>query len=133
MVDERRVGVVPSCGENLLILGRERSGRRTIWIVTFAQPRRVEAEWPGLHAVGERAQDIVGVRRVEDLEVDGDSILGTNSPLSREAAFMLNNALFAIFTFTVLLGTVFPLLTEAIKGTKISVGEPYFNTMTIPT
>lgn len=45
---------------------------------------------------------------------------------------MANNAVFAIMTFTVFLGTVFPLLVEAIKGTKISVGEPYFNAMTVP-
>lgn len=55
-----------------------------------------------------------------------------DSPISREAAFMVNNAVFAVFTLTVLLGTVFPLLVEAIKGTKMSVGEPYFNTMAVP-
>ena len=54
------------------------------------------------------------------------------SPVSREAAFMLNNAIFAVFTFTVLLGTVFPLVLEAVRGTKISVGEPYFNSMAVP-
>jgi cytochrome c-type biogenesis protein CcmF len=54
------------------------------------------------------------------------------SPVSREAAFVLNNIVFVVFTFTVLLGTVFPLVIEAVKGTKISVGEPYFNSMAIP-
>ena len=52
--------------------------------------------------------------------------------VSRETAFLLNNVVFVVFTFTVLLGTVFPLITEAIKGVKVSVGEPYFNKMAVP-
>ncbi|RYF10205.1 MAG: hypothetical protein EOO40_05585, partial [Deltaproteobacteria bacterium] len=52
--------------------------------------------------------------------------------LSRETAFLFNNILFVVFTFTVLLGTVFPLLSEALRGIKVSVGEPYFNRMAVP-
>lgn len=52
--------------------------------------------------------------------------------LSRESAFLLNNVLFAVFTFMVFLGTVFPLVTEAVRGVRLSVGEPYFNRMAIP-
>ncbi|HET6347262.1 MAG TPA: cytochrome c biogenesis protein CcsA, partial [Myxococcota bacterium] len=52
--------------------------------------------------------------------------------LSRETAFLVNNILFVVFTFTVLLGTVFPLVTEAVKGVKVSVGEPYFDKMAVP-
>jgi cytochrome c-type biogenesis protein CcmF len=55
-----------------------------------------------------------------------------DDPRSREAAFLLNNLVFVLFTFTVVTGTVFPLIVEAIKGTKISVGSPYFNTMAVP-
>lgn len=51
---------------------------------------------------------------------------------SREGTILLNNLLFVMLTFTVLLGTVFPLLVEAIKGVQISVGEPYFNRMGVP-
>jgi cytochrome c-type biogenesis protein CcmF len=51
---------------------------------------------------------------------------------SRETAFLLNNLLLVAFTFTVLLGTVYPLLAEAIRGVKVSVGAPYFNRMSIP-
>ena len=39
---------------------------------------------------------------------------------------------FVVFTFTVLLGTVFPLITEAVRDVKVSVGEPYFNRMAVP-
>ncbi|MEO5509516.1 MAG: cytochrome c-type biogenesis CcmF C-terminal domain-containing protein, partial [Longimicrobiales bacterium] len=52
--------------------------------------------------------------------------------LSRETAFMFNNLLFATFTFTVLLGTMFPLVVEAFTNEKVSVGAPFFNQMTVP-
>ena len=55
-----------------------------------------------------------------------------DSPISREAAFLGNNLLFAGLAFVVLLGTVFPLLAEAIRGSTLSVGEPYFNRMGAP-
>lgn len=52
--------------------------------------------------------------------------------VSRDSAFMLNNLLFAASTFTVLLGTVYPLINEALTDEKLSVGVPYFNKMSIP-
>jgi cytochrome c-type biogenesis protein CcmF len=55
-----------------------------------------------------------------------------DSPVSREGAFLGNNLLFAGFAFVVLLGTVFPLLVEALRDEKLSVGEPYFDRMTVP-
>lgn len=55
-----------------------------------------------------------------------------DSPLSREGAFLANNVLFAAFAFVILLGTIFPLIVEALNGDRISVGVPYFNRMTMP-
>lgn len=55
-----------------------------------------------------------------------------DSPVSREGAFLMNNVLFAAFAFVVLLGTVFPLVIEAVNGDRISVGRPYFDRMTGP-
>lgn len=55
-----------------------------------------------------------------------------DSPVSREAAFLANNLLFAGLAFVVLLGTVFPLLAEAVRGSTLSVGAPYFDRMTAP-
>ena len=55
-----------------------------------------------------------------------------DSPVSREGAFLANNLLFAAFAFVVLLGTVFPLIVEAVGGSQITVGGPYFNRMTGP-
>ena len=54
------------------------------------------------------------------------------SPLSRESAFLLNNLLFAGFAFVVLLGTVFPLVIEAVRDDRIAVGAPYFERMSGP-
>jgi len=51
---------------------------------------------------------------------------------SREAAFLVANLLFLVLTFTIFLGTVFPLVAEAATGAKVSVGGPYFNRMTVP-
>jgi cytochrome c-type biogenesis protein CcmF len=55
-----------------------------------------------------------------------------DSILSRESAFLLNNLFLVAATFTVFFGTVFPLLSEAVKGTKVSVGAPFFNLVNIP-
>jgi cytochrome c-type biogenesis protein CcmF len=55
-----------------------------------------------------------------------------DSPLSREAAFLFNNLLFAGFALVVLIGTVYPLLVEALRDERLTVGEPYFRSMTTP-
>jgi len=55
-----------------------------------------------------------------------------DSPLSREGAFFANNVLFAAFAFVVLLGTVFPLIIEAVQNQPVTVGPPYFDRMTTP-
>ena len=55
-----------------------------------------------------------------------------DSAISREAAFLLNNLLFAGFALVVLTGTVFPLLVEALQNKQITVGEPYFTRLGVP-
>jgi cytochrome c-type biogenesis protein CcmF len=54
------------------------------------------------------------------------------TPLSRQGAFLANNLLFCAFAFVVLLGTVFPLFVEAVNGSSLTVGGPFFDTMTMP-
>src|SRR6266581_5672182 len=54
------------------------------------------------------------------------------SMVSREASFLFNNLLLIGIAFSVLWGTLFPILSEAIKGTKITVGPPFFNQVNIP-
>ena len=55
-----------------------------------------------------------------------------DSPLSREGAFLANNVLFSVFAFVVLLGTVFPLVVEALQDRRLVVGAPFFDRMTKP-
>jgi cytochrome c-type biogenesis protein CcmF len=55
-----------------------------------------------------------------------------DSPLSREGAFLANNVLFSVFAFVVLLGTVFPLIVEALQNRQIVVGEPFFDSLATP-
>ena len=50
----------------------------------------------------------------------------------REAWLLLNNILLTVLTFTVLLGTLYPLLFDALGLGKISVGAPYFNSVFTP-
>jgi len=52
---------------------------------------------------------------------------GVFAPVSRESTLVLNNILLAAATATVLLGTLYPLIREALTGEAISVGPPYFN------
>ncbi len=52
--------------------------------------------------------------------------------MSREAAFLLNNLLLTVLTFTVLIGTLFPLIVEIVRGVQVSVGAPYFDQMGMP-
>ena len=56
----------------------------------------------------------------------------SSAVVSREGAFLANNVAFSAFAFVVLLGTVFPLVAEALSGDRLSVGAPYFERMTMP-
>ena len=66
--------------------------------------------------------------RWEVLRSQGD----LDSVVSRESAFLLNNVLLVAAAFTVFFGTVFPLLSEAVRGVKVSVGAPFFNQVNVP-
>jgi len=54
------------------------------------------------------------------------------SMASRESAFLFNNLLLVGIAFSVLWGTLFPILSEAVQGTKITVGPPFFNKVNGP-
>ena len=59
---------------------------------------------------------------------------GLFSPISREAALVLNNWLLATACATVLLGTLYPLFMDALSGgeDKVTVGPPYYNATFVP-
>jgi cytochrome c-type biogenesis protein CcmF len=52
---------------------------------------------------------------------------GLFQPISREGSLVLNNLLLVTSTATVLVGTLYPMVLEALTGAKISVGPPFFN------
>ncbi|MDQ4148449.1 MAG: heme lyase CcmF/NrfE family subunit [Actinomycetota bacterium] len=54
------------------------------------------------------------------------------SMFCREAMFLFNNLLLVAIAFTVLWGTIYPVLVEAFSQAKISVGPPFFNTVIVP-
>lgn len=66
--------------------------------------------------------------RGERLRAEG-SVEGA---VTRESAFLLNNLLLVGLTLTVLAGTIFPLVAEAVNGSRLSVGEPYFDQTALP-
>ncbi|MDV7210598.1 heme lyase CcmF/NrfE family subunit [Azotobacter beijerinckii] len=51
---------------------------------------------------------------------------------SRETLLLVNNLLLVVATSTILLGTLYPLLLDALSGAKLSVGPPYFNALFLP-
>jgi len=54
------------------------------------------------------------------------------SMLSRESTFLLNNLILVVGALTIFWGTIFPLISEAVKGYKITVGPPFYNMIEIP-
>jgi len=57
---------------------------------------------------------------------------GLFAPVSREGGLVFNNWFLATATATVLVGTLYPLLLDALTGEKVTVGPPYFNAVFIP-
>ncbi len=68
------------------------------------------------------------ISRWDDLSSDND----LDSMLSRESIFLLNNLLFLALAFTVWWGTHFPIISEALTGSKVVVGPPFFKKTTGP-
>ena len=57
---------------------------------------------------------------------------GAFGAVSRESALIVNNVLLCALTFTVLLGTFWPLAIEVLTGERLTVGPPYFTAVTTP-
>jgi len=55
-----------------------------------------------------------------------------DSFVSRESTFLFNNLLLVGAAFAVLWGTLFPIISEAVRGVKITVGPPFFNEVFVP-
>ena len=68
------------------------------------------------------------VKRLPELKTESH----LESFASRETAFLLNNWILLGILFAVLWGTLFPVLSEALTGDKITVGAPFFNSVNTP-
>ena len=68
------------------------------------------------------------VRRVPNLRAKNQM----ESIVSRESTFLMNNLVLLGATFAVFWGTIFPLISEAVRGVKITVGAPFFNQVNLP-
>ncbi len=66
-----------------------------------------------------RANDVAQPSRMESLA-------------SREGAFLYNNLVLTVYAFVVLVGTLYPLFLEAITGSTVRVGEPFYNRLAVP-
>jgi len=55
-----------------------------------------------------------------------------DSPVSREGSILLGNIVFLAITFAVLLGTIFPLIIEALTNERVTVGAPFFDQVSVP-
>ena len=71
------------------------------------------------YLVGTRLKDLQATAQLESM-------------VSREASFLFNNLLLVGIAFAILWGTLFPIISEAVRGTKITVGPPFFNQVNIP-
>jgi cytochrome c-type biogenesis protein CcmF len=54
------------------------------------------------------------------------------SLVSRESSFLFNNLILLAACFTVLWGTLFPVLSEYVQGTKVTMGAPFYNRVNLP-
>ncbi len=54
------------------------------------------------------------------------------SLVSRESSFLFNNLIFLAACFTILWGTLFPVISEYVQGTKVTVGAPWYNRIAVP-
>ncbi len=66
---------------------------------------------------------------------NGDHLKSENhmeSIVSREASFLFNNAILGAACLTVLVGTLFPVLSEYVQGSKTTMGAPYYNRVNVP-
>jgi cytochrome c-type biogenesis protein CcmF len=86
-----------------------------MWFAAFLVAATVATAW----LVGTRLRDLEAKAELEAM-------------ISREAAFLYNNLVLVGIAFRVLWGTLFPILSEAVRGSKITVGESFFNTVNVP-
>jgi cytochrome c-type biogenesis protein CcmF len=82
----------------------------------------------GFMAIGIAATIYIILDRLEYLKSEAQ----LESVISRESSFLFNNLVLLASCFAVLWGTLFPVISEAVSGEKISLDQPWFNRLMIP-
>jgi cytochrome c-type biogenesis protein CcmF len=96
-----------------------------------------------VHAFGQSALGSYFLAFIGIVLVSSFSLLSSKLPLlrskneldsfvSRESTFLLNNLILVALTFTVFWGTFFPVISEAVRGVKVTVGPPFYNQVAVP-
>ena len=104
-----------------------RSGRRAVGTRVRARPHRQIFRRRSSPSASPLTLYLI-LSRLEYLKSESQ----LESVLSRESSFMFNNLILLASCFAVLWGTLFPVITEAVMGEKISVDKPFFNRINIP-
>jgi len=95
---------------------------------SFAQELRIAYIFLGFMGSVLAASIILILYRLPQLRSENQ----IESFVSRESAFLFNNLLFVGAAFTVMWGTMFPLISEGVTGQQISVGPPFFERVNFP-
>ena len=91
------------------------------------------AAWVGGGAVWSARRETAARLRRETAEpaaLQADHRL--ESLVSRESSFLFNNLVLLTACFVILWGTLFPILSEYVEGSKVTVGAPFYNRVAIP-
>ncbi|MSR21534.1 MAG: heme lyase CcmF/NrfE family subunit [Gemmatimonadetes bacterium] len=95
---------------------------------SFAQEIRIALIFLGFMGAVLAASIVLILYRLPSLKSDNQ----IESFVSRESAFLFNNLMFIGIAFTVMWGTMFPLISEGVTGQQISVGPPFFQKVNFP-
>ena len=95
---------------------------------SFAQNTRIAYIFLAFLGAATMASVLLILWRKDDLRAERT----IESFLSRESAFLMNNLILLGSAFAVLWGTLFPLISEGVAGTKVAVGPAFFNRVNIP-
>lgn len=96
-----------------------------------------------VHSFGQSALGSYFLAFIGLVSVSSLSLLSSRLPLlrskneldslvSRESTFLMNNLILVALTFTVFLGTFFPVISEAVRGVTVTVGPPFYNQVAVP-
>ena len=136
------------------VMMQEKKGMMKVWNMVLVvghilpvhlrhvpDPHRRRAVGPRVRAVAHRhatssAFLAIGIAATIYLILDRLDYLKSEAQLesvvSRESSFLFNNLILLASCFAVLWGTLFPVISEAVTGEKISVDAPFFNRVNIP-